>query len=177
MGEKWVIWLILPCLRPPPRNSVQELKEGTWRQELKQRPWRIIAYWLASRLTMWLILTHPKPTWMAPQTGPGPPTSVTNQENAWPSYPKANMLEEILQFRVSLPRCVTLTTNFSHHRDRFVGSPVSKFTAHNPNSVISKMGGTVSNWEWKRKSKVLGKLRVVDMHGVTCSLCLLNASK
>lgn len=36
-------------------NSGEELKAGTWRQELKQRPWASVAYWLLSHcLFFWL---------------------------------------------------------------------------------------------------------------------------
>jgi len=40
--RKGIIWLILPGNSP----SLREVKPGTWRQKLMQRPWRNAAYGL-----------------------------------------------------------------------------------------------------------------------------------
>jgi hypothetical protein len=42
------------------KKTGQELKAGTWRQELKQKPWRKIVYWLSLHSLLGLLsLTQP----------------------------------------------------------------------------------------------------------------------
>jgi hypothetical protein len=45
--RKGFIWLTLPCCCSSPRKSGLELKQVR-KQELMQRPWRDVRYWLAS---------------------------------------------------------------------------------------------------------------------------------
>jgi hypothetical protein len=54
-------------------------RAGTWRQELMQRPWREVTYWLASLACSACSLIEPKTksTRMAPPTR-GPPPLITN---------------------------------------------------------------------------------------------------
>ena len=47
LGRKGFIWLTLPYCCSSPRKSGLELKQVR-RQELMQRPWRDVHYWLAS---------------------------------------------------------------------------------------------------------------------------------
>ena len=63
----------------------QELKAGTWRQELKQRPWRGAAYWLALHglLSLLSYKTHVYlPRGDTAQSGLGPSTSIIKEEYA-----------------------------------------------------------------------------------------------
>jgi hypothetical protein len=47
LGRKGFIWLTLPCSCSSPKKSGLELKQVR-KQELMQRPWRDVLYWLAS---------------------------------------------------------------------------------------------------------------------------------
>jgi hypothetical protein len=47
LGRKGFIWLTLPHCCSSPRKSGLELKQVR-KQELMQRPWRDVLYWLAS---------------------------------------------------------------------------------------------------------------------------------
>jgi hypothetical protein len=47
LGRKGFIRLTLPCCCSSPRKSGLELKQVR-EQELMQRPWRDVSYWLAS---------------------------------------------------------------------------------------------------------------------------------
>jgi hypothetical protein len=47
LGRKGFIWLTLPYCCSSPRKSGLELKQVR-KQELMQRPWRDVPYWLAS---------------------------------------------------------------------------------------------------------------------------------
>lgn len=53
LGEEGIYFSL--CVVHHLGNSGQELKAGIWRQELKQRPWRSVTYWLLSHgLFIWL---------------------------------------------------------------------------------------------------------------------------
>lgn len=58
MGTKGLLWLIGYHQGKPG----QELKAGTWRQKLKQRPWKNAAYWLAPHALLTYFLVQPRPT-------------------------------------------------------------------------------------------------------------------
>jgi hypothetical protein len=47
LGRKWFIQLTLPYCCSSPRKSGLELKQVR-KQELMQRPWKDVLYWLAS---------------------------------------------------------------------------------------------------------------------------------
>jgi hypothetical protein len=47
-GEKDFFSLYFYIVVHHQRKSGQELRAGTWRQELMQRPWRDVTYWIAS---------------------------------------------------------------------------------------------------------------------------------
>jgi hypothetical protein len=47
LGRKWFIQLTLPYCCSSPRKSGLELKQVR-KQDLMQRPWRDVIYWLAS---------------------------------------------------------------------------------------------------------------------------------
>lgn len=46
---------------------------------------------------------------------PGPTTSISNQENAPQTCPKANLVETIPQLSFSLLKCITLTIKTNQH--------------------------------------------------------------
>jgi hypothetical protein len=52
------IWFTLPLGSPP----LQEVRKGTWRQELMQRPWRGDASWLAPHGLLSCFLIEPRTT-------------------------------------------------------------------------------------------------------------------
>ena len=58
--------------------SGQELKAGTWRQELKQRPWRSAVYWLASHGFLNLLSYTPQDHLARGSTVRWPGSSYTN---------------------------------------------------------------------------------------------------
>jgi hypothetical protein len=66
LGRKGFIQLTLPYCYSSPRKSGLELKQGR-EQELMQRPWRDVLYWLASSglLSLLSYRTHPE---MVPPT-------------------------------------------------------------------------------------------------------------
>jgi hypothetical protein len=69
-GGKGLFYLVLPSKSPYPRNGRAETQAG---QELKQKPWRNAAYWLAYRGLLSL-LSH-RPQYHLPTTGMAPPTT------------------------------------------------------------------------------------------------------
>jgi hypothetical protein len=82
LGRKGFIQLTLPHCCSSPRKSGLELKQFR-KQELMQRPWRDVTYWLASPglLSMLSYRTKITSPEMAPPTR-GPPRLITNWENA-----------------------------------------------------------------------------------------------
>jgi hypothetical protein len=79
-------------------KALWNLKAGTWRQELKRRPWRGAAYWL-DQSAAWSVI---------PRSGSahiklGPPTAISNQENTPQACLQANLVRSSPQFRIPLP--------------------------------------------------------------------------
>jgi len=75
--------------------STTELKAGTGRQELKQRPWRITAYWLASHGLLSLLSCRTEdhqPRDGATHSGLGPLILIVKQDNALQATPMATQL-------------------------------------------------------------------------------------
>jgi hypothetical protein len=82
LGRKGFIRLTLPHCCSSPRKSGLELKQVR-KQELMQRPWRDILYWLASPGLLSLLSYRTKttsPEMVPPTRGPFP--LITNWENA-----------------------------------------------------------------------------------------------
>jgi hypothetical protein len=78
LGRKGFIRLTLPYCCSSPRKSGLELKQGR-KQELMQKPWRDVLYWLASPGLLSLLSYRTKTTSpeMAPPTR-RPPLLITN---------------------------------------------------------------------------------------------------
>lgn len=100
-------------------------------QELKQRPWNNIAYWLAPGLTFSCLFAQPRPTrqgWYLPRMPRrlGPTTSINKQLNSPQIRPQENLIVAFL------PRCAKLTTKISYHTTQ-----VQFYTQdHNPNMIL-----------------------------------------
>lgn len=62
-------------------NSRQELKAGTWRKELKQRPQRSAVFWLSLLSLLSYTSQDHLPRNGTTHNGRGPPTAITNQDN------------------------------------------------------------------------------------------------
>ena len=61
LGRKGFIWLTLPCCCSSPKKSRLELKQVR-KQELMQRPWSDVPYWLASPGLLSLLFYRTKTT-------------------------------------------------------------------------------------------------------------------
>ena len=101
------VYLNLHPLVPHPGKSEQELKSGTWRQELMLRPWRSTAYWLVLASCSAHILWLPRPRdWVLHQF-------------AIKKHPEEMSIGQTagarLSLRFPLPTSVKLTTKFNHH--------------------------------------------------------------
>lgn len=75
----------------------QEFQEGTWRQKLKQRPWRNDTYWLAFHCLLNLISYTSQDHLFrggTAQSGLGALTSTINQEMPSLTCPLANLMKE-----------------------------------------------------------------------------------
>lgn len=73
----------------------------------------------ASGMTTWYWITNWRPLFHLPRitavhSGFGPHTSISNQGNSPRTCPEASLMEVILQLRIHLPWCITLTTKISH---------------------------------------------------------------
>lgn len=83
------------------RNQKQDLMVGTWRQKLKQRPWRKAAYWLASydllSVPSYIFQDH-LPKGGTTHNELGPPMSIISQD-----LPIGHFYGDIFLLRFSFP--------------------------------------------------------------------------
>jgi hypothetical protein len=96
LGRKGFIQLTLPYCCSSPRKSGLELKQVR-KQELMQRPWRDVTYWLASPGLLSLLSYRTKttsPEMVPPARGLTP--LITNGENAL----KLDLMEAFLQLKL-----------------------------------------------------------------------------
>lgn len=118
LGRKGIIHGC-PCYSPYSGRSEPNLQIWTWKQDLKQRPWRNAAYWLAH--PTFLYNSGPfAPGWFYPQ-GSGP-SHINHLSRKCPSdllaY-NANLMVAFSQLRIFLPNdpvtswqtTTTITTN------------------------------------------------------------------
>lgn len=104
LAKKGLFYLFTFC-SPNPNPLSEELRAGTWRQELKPRPWRDATYWLAClacfiieprTTSLEVTMTHSELRSL---------TSIIDQENALQACPQANVRESFFfQLKFSLPR-------------------------------------------------------------------------
>lgn len=95
LGREGLMWLtgFSPSLR--------EVREGTQRRELKQKPWRVAVYWLASWGLLNCLSTY-LPKAGSAHSGLGPVTSINNQGNAPTDTPTGQFAEaDPLRFPLS----------------------------------------------------------------------------
>lgn len=85
----------------------QEFNAGNWKQKLKQRPWRIDAYWMLSiDCSVWSPYATEDHLFRCSiaQSGLGALTSVINQEMPPFTCPLANLIEENHGLWLPLPK-------------------------------------------------------------------------
>jgi hypothetical protein len=93
LGRKGFIQLTLPYCCSSPRKSGLELKQVR-KQELMQRPWRDVHYWLASLACFLIEPKTTSPEMVPPTRGPSP--LITNWENAL----QLDLMEAFLQLKL-----------------------------------------------------------------------------
>jgi hypothetical protein len=109
--RKGFIQLIIPYCCSSPRKSGLELKQVR-KQELMQRPWRDVLYWLVPPGLLCLLSykTQDYQSRMVPPTR-DPPCLITNLENALQLDLVETFPQLKLCFFVITPACVKLTQN------------------------------------------------------------------
>jgi hypothetical protein len=82
LGRKGFVCLIFPQHCSPLKEpGGRNLKAGTWRQELMQKPWRGAVYRVAPHVLLSPVDVRTTSPGITPPIILGPPTSITNYEN------------------------------------------------------------------------------------------------
>lgn len=94
-GKKGLFHLIAYSLSTVKKwNLGEELKTGTWSQELKRRPWRSVAYWIAHHGFLSL------PRGVTIESRQHPPTSISKSRKCPTDLPTGHLIEVFSQLRV-----------------------------------------------------------------------------
>jgi hypothetical protein len=83
--------------------ALREANARTWRQVLKQRPWKNAAYWFVPHGSLLVYNLALLPRGDGSHRRQSSLVSTINQENALGISPLANLMEAILQLMFSLP--------------------------------------------------------------------------